>query len=123
MGKKILIVEDNEKNRLLMTDLLKFLGYEVLEAENGIKGLKIAEEQRPNLILLDMQMPVMDGFSFVKNFRSNSELKDIKIIAVTSFAMKGDKERILQAGADDYISKPIDTRQLPKLVEKYIGPA
>lgn len=123
MAKKILIVEDNEKNRLLMADILKYRGYEVLEAEDGEKGIKMAMEHKPDLILLDMQMPVMDGFSFIKNIKNTPELENIKLIAVTSFAMKGDKEKILQTGADDYLSKPIDTRQLPKIVEKYIGTA
>lgn len=123
MVKKILVVEDNEKNRLLMADILKYHGYEVLEAEDGQKGLRMASQFKPDLILLDMQMPAMDGFSFIKEIKKDPGLKNLKIIAVTSFAMKGDKEKILALGADDYISKPIDTRQLPKIIEKHIGPA
>ncbi|MDD5730698.1 MAG: response regulator [Candidatus Omnitrophica bacterium] len=121
MPKKILIVEDNEKNRLLMSDILKYYGYEIMEAENGERGLKMSRENKPALVLLDLQMPILDGFDFVKECRNDPALKDLKIIAVTSFAMKGDNEKIMQLGADGYITKPIDTRQLPKLVEKYIG--
>ncbi|MEW6087144.1 MAG: response regulator [bacterium] len=123
MAKKILIIEDNEKNRLLISDILKFHGYEILESKDGEKGIKMAGENKPDLILLDIQMPVMNGFSVVKELKNRPELRTIKIIAVTSFAMKGDREKILQMGADDYISKPIDTRQLPELVKKYIGGA
>lgn len=123
MALKILVVEDNEKNRLLIADILKYHGYEVVEAEDGVKGLKMASELRPDLILLDMQMPAMDGFSFVKEIKKDLELKNLKIIVITSFAMKGDREKILAWGVNDYISKPIDTRQLPKIIEKHIGPA
>ena len=123
MAKKILIVEDNERNRLLMVDILKYYGYDVMEASDGEPGLKMAREQKPDLIFLDMQMPQMDGFAFIQRFKSEPALKNVKVIVVTSFAMKGDKEKILALGADDYIPKPIDTRLLPKLVEKYIGPS
>lgn len=123
MAKKILIVEDNPKNRLLLTDILKYHGYEVIEVKDGKTGLAMAGENKPDLILLDMQMPVMDGFSFVEEIKKMPDLKDIKIIVITSFAMKGDRERILQLGADEYISKPIDTRRLPQIVKKFIGEA
>ncbi|MFH1710017.1 MAG: response regulator [bacterium] len=121
MTKTILTIEDNERNRMLMKDILVYRGYNVIEAANGKEGIEIAFSRKPDLIFLDMQMPVMDGFAALKELRSNSELNDIKIVAVTSFAMKGDREKILAAGADDYISKPIDTRALPELVKKYIG--
>lgn len=123
MARKILVVEDNEKNRLLITDILTYHGYEVLEAEDGQKGLKMASESKPDLILLDMQMPVMDGIAFIKEIKKDPKLKNLKIIAVTSFAMKGDREKILALGVDDYISKPINTRELPKIIEKHVGSA
>lgn len=121
MNKKILIVEDNKINRTLLRDILRFYKHEVLEAENGEQGIKMAEEHSPHLILMDMQMPVMDGFTTTKLIKTNPLTKDIKIIAVTSFAMIGDKEKILNIGADEYISKPIDTRELPKLVERMLA--
>ncbi|MDD5130512.1 MAG: response regulator [Candidatus Omnitrophica bacterium] len=123
MAKKILIIDDNEKNRLLMSDILQYRGYEILQTEDGEKGVSMARQFQPDLILLDMQMPGIDGFAVAKILKSDTLTKDIKVIAVTSLAMKGDKERILALGVDDYIAKPIDTRQFPVLVEKYIGSA
>jgi len=123
MAKKILIVDDNENNRLLMSDILQYRGYEILEAEDGGKGISMARELKPDLILLDMQMPGIDGFAAAKMLKSDPLTKDIKVIVVTSFAMKGDREKIIALGVDDYVAKPIDTRQFPVLVEKYIGPA
>ncbi len=123
MAKKILIIDDNENNRLLMSDILQYRGYEILEAEDGEKGIKKAAELKPDLILLDMQMPGIDGFAAAKILKGDPLTKDIKIIVVTSLAMKGDREKIISLGVDDYIAKPIDTRQFPVLVEKHIGPA
>lgn len=121
MSKRILIIEDSEVNRRLMRDVLLYHGFEVIEASNGKKGIELALKQRPDLILLDMQMPVMDGFEVLRVIRNNPDLRGIKIITVTSFAMVGDKERILKAGADDYIAKPIDTRELPKRIKMMLG--
>ncbi|TAM36751.1 response regulator [bacterium] len=123
MAKKILIVDDNENNRLLLSDILQYRGYEILEAEDGEKGVSMAGELKPDLILLDMQMPGIDGFAAAKMLKSGPLTKDIKVIVVTSFAMKGDREKIIALGVDDYVAKPIDTRQFPVLVEKHIGPA
>jgi two-component system cell cycle response regulator DivK len=115
---KILIAEDNEKNRTLVKDVLKYHGYEVIEAGDGLEGIKMAKEHKPDLILMDIQMPVMDGIAAGKILKNNPETKDIKIIALTSLAMKGDKEKIMEEGFDDYIAKPIDIRRLPELVKK-----
>ena len=123
MAKKILIVDDNENNRLLMSDILEYRGYEMLQAEDGTKGISMAAKLKPDLILLDMQMPGIDGFAAVEILKNDPLTRDIKIIAVTSLAMKGDREKIMALGVDDYIAKPIDTRQFPLLVEKYIGKA
>ncbi|MFA5176803.1 MAG: response regulator [Candidatus Omnitrophota bacterium] len=123
MAKKILIIDDNENNRLLMSDILEYRGYEMLQAEDGAKGISMAAELKPDLILLDMQMPGIDGFAAVKILKDNPLTRDIKVMAVTSLAMKGDREKIMALGVDDYIAKPIDTRQFPLLVEKYIGKA
>jgi CheY-like chemotaxis protein len=118
---KILIVEDNELNRRLIRDILKYHGYEIIEAGDGAEGIEMAKSHKPDLILMDMQMPVMDGFAATQILKKDDEMKNIKIIAVTSFAMVGDREKILGAGADDYIAKPIDTRQLPEIVKKHLG--
>jgi len=123
MAKKILIIDDNKDNRLLMSDILQYRGYEILQAEDGGKGVSMACELKPDLILLDMQMPGIDGFEAVKMLKNGPLTKDIKVIVVTSLAMKGDREKIIALGVDDYVAKPIDTRQFPVLVEKYIGPA
>ncbi|MBI5195553.1 MAG: response regulator [Nitrospirae bacterium] len=120
MAKKILIVEDNEKNRRLLSDILRYYDYEIIEAKYGEDGIKMAKAHKPDLILMDMQMPVMDGFTAMSILKKDPETKNIKIIAVTSFAMAGDKEKIMQGGADDYISKPLDTRELPKKVKKLL---
>jgi two-component system cell cycle response regulator DivK len=119
MSSKILVVEDNEKNRMLIKDVLEYYGYQVLEAGNGVEGIAVAKEHRPDLILMDIQMPVMDGVSAAKIIKSDPAMKGTRMIALTSFAMKGDKERFLEAGFDDYIAKPINTRMLPKIVKKY----
>lgn len=120
MPYKILICEDNEKNRRLMKDLLEYHGYEVYLAKNGEEGIEMAKKVKPVLILMDMQMPVLDGFEAIKRIRQDNEIKHIKIIGVTSFAMPTDKERVIQAGADYYIAKPIDTRALPEIIKKVI---
>ena len=122
MGHRILVVEDNVQNRMLVKDVLEFYGYEIIEAENGQEGIDMAKKYKPDLILMDIQMPVMDGFTAVKIIRSDPDTKNIKMIAVTSFAMSGDKERIKEAGFDHYISKPIDTRELPDLVKSFLSP-
>jgi CheY-like chemotaxis protein len=93
MPEKILVIEDNEQNRILMRQILTYRGYDVLEAADGLTGLEMARAHTPALILLDIQMPVMNGFMVIRELRNNPELRKIKVIAVTSFAMKGDRER------------------------------
>lgn len=121
MGWRILIVEDNPQNRLLVKDVLEFHGYEIMEAEDGQAGIEMAKKYKPDLILMDVQMPVMDGFTAGKIIRGDPDTKNIKIIAVTSFAMLGDKERVMEAGFDHYISKPINTRELPVLIKEMLA--
>ena len=120
MSPKILVVEDNEKNRMMIKDILQYYGFEVFEAENGKIGVELAKQHLPDLILMDIQMPVMDGFTAIALLKEDPATKSIRMIALTSFAMKGDKEKIMQAGFDDYIAKPIDTRKLPEIVKKYV---
>jgi len=119
---KILVVEDNVKNRLFLKDILTYYGYEVLEAENGEEGIRLAAEHKPDLILMDIQMPGVDGLIRAgETIKRNPDTKHIKIVAVTAFAMKGDRERILNSGFDGYISKPVDTKQLHEMIKEFIG--
>ena len=120
MPRKILVIEDNEANRILMRQILKHYGYEVLEATDGISGLEMAREFMPDLILLDLQMPVMGGFAVIRELRKTPELSKMKVIAVTSFAMKGDREKALEAGFDEYVTKPIDTRKFVEIVKNFL---
>jgi len=100
-----------------MRILLKARGYEVIEAATGKEAMDYLSEQVPDLILMDVQLPVTDGLTLTKEIKSSPDTKDIPIIAVTAYAMKGDKERMLEAGCDGYISKPIDTQKLPQIIE------
>ena len=111
---KILIVEDNEKNLKLFKLIVASLGYEPLAAGNGEEGIKIAMKERPDLILMDIQMPIMDGLSAVEFLKSEESTKHIPVIALTSYAMKGDKERFLEYGFSDYLSKPVKKDDLIK---------
>jgi CheY-like chemotaxis protein len=108
MEKVILIVEDNPKNLKLFKDLLRVWGYATIEALDGKQGVELAKTKIPDLILMDIQMPVMDGIEATKILKTYAGTKDIPIVALTSFVMVGDKERILEAGCDGYLAKPID---------------
>jgi two-component system cell cycle response regulator DivK len=123
VSQTILIVEDNDKNRELVKDILDLHGYKVLEAEDGVEGVAMVKEHVPDLVIMDIQMPVMDGITSAKIIKSDPATKGTTMIALTSFAMKGDRERFMDAGFDDYIAKPIDTRKLPELVKKYLAKA
>ncbi len=122
MSHRILIIEDNEKNIYLLTFLLEHSGFQVLQARSGEVGLQLAEEERPHLVLLDIQLPQMDGYEIARRIRATPAIAEVPIVAVTSFAMVGDRERVLEAGCTDYIEKPIDSdtfvdrisRHLPK---------
>ena len=108
--KTILIVEDNEMNLKLFTQLLKIGKYKHLEAVNGEEGLKIAKKHKPDLILMDIQLPGMDGLTATRAIKSDSETAHIPVIALTAHAMQGDKQKCFDAGCNGYITKPIDTR-------------
>lgn len=120
MAYRILICEDNEKNRKLFKDLLEYYGYEVYLAKNGEEGIKMAKEVKPDLILMDIQMPVIDGFEAIKRIREDPETRNFKVIALTSYAMPEDKKRAFEVGVDYYISKPINTRTLPNIIKEVI---
>jgi two-component system cell cycle response regulator DivK len=120
MGKTILIVEDEPKNMKLLRDLLQRFGYEILEASDGEEGVKSAGEKIPNLILMDIMMPKMDGLEATRIIKANTQTKHIPIIALTSYAMKGDRERTIEAGCDGYIAKPIDIQEVLKTIEHFL---
>lgn len=109
MNKKVLIVDDNETNRGLIVNIVKVLGVDFEEAVNGIEALEMVKKSQPNLILLDMLMPEIDGFEVARRLKKNSATSHIPILAVTAKAMIGDREKALTSGCDDYITKPIDT--------------
>lgn len=121
MTHKILIVEDNENNRSLLRDILVFHGYEVAVACDGQEGVVLARELMPDLILMDIQMPGLNGMSAGSILKGDPKTSGLKIIALTSFAMRGDREKFLAAGFDGYLSKPINTRELPGLVEHWLA--
>ncbi len=116
----VLIIEDNEQNLYLLTFLLEKHGYRVITAQDGKKGIQIAQEQEPDLILLDIQLPVMDGYAVAAALRTYKNLSKIPIVAVTSYAMVGDRERVLAAGCDGYIEKPIDPSSFVKEISAYL---
>jgi two-component system cell cycle response regulator DivK len=120
MSHRILIVEDNENNRSLFRDILTFHGYNVSVAADGKEGVALARELMPDLILMDIQMPGMDGLTAGGILKGDPATSGLKIVAITSFAMRGDQEKILAAGFDGYLSKPISTRELPGLVKQWL---
>jgi CheY-like chemotaxis protein len=109
---KVLIAEDNAVNRELLRELLELRGYAVLEACDGKEALHMIEQERPELLLLDIGMPVMDGFAVIRRIRENPLLAPLPVVAVTAYAMRGDREKILNSGFDGYLSKPVDARSL-----------
>ena len=119
---KILVVEDNPLNMELTADILGAAGYTVLRAENAERGIALAREESPALILMDISLPGMDGLSAVEILREETETRAIPVVALTAHAMKGDEEKALVAGCDGYITKPIDTRALPGEVAGFIRP-
>jgi two-component system cell cycle response regulator DivK len=120
MNPVVLVIEDNEQNLYLMRFLMEKNGFTVVEATDGEKGVEMAKEIKPHLILLDIQLPKMDGYAVARELRKNGELANTPIIAVTSYAMVGDRERVLDAGADDYIEKPIDPDTFVAKVERHL---
>ena len=119
---KILVVEDNQDNREMVVKVLKFNGYVVIEAVDGEEAIEKAKAEAPALILLDIYLPKMDGYEVAKRLKGDTNLRGIPVIALTAHAMKGNREQALAAGCDDYISKPIDIRELPKQIEQFLKP-
>jgi two-component system cell cycle response regulator DivK len=121
MAKTILIVEDNDLNMKLFHDLLEAHGYNTLQTKDGMEALKIAREQRPDLILMDIQLPEVSGLEVTKWIKEDDELRSIPVVAVTAFAMKGDEEKIRQGGCEAYIAKPISVAQFLETVESLLN--
>ena len=122
MKATILLIEDNEQNRYLATFLLEQRGHEVVPAESGPLGLELAAKIRPDLILLDIQLPGMDGHAVARALKSDPQLKSIPIVAVTSYAMVGDREKVFAAGVEGYIEKPINPETFVTEVERFLRP-
>jgi two-component system response regulator len=119
--RRILVVEDNKDNMTLITDVLSSLDYEVIAAKDGEEAIEIAKTEKPDLILMDLSLPRMDGWTATRQLKSNTELAHIPVIALTAHAMIGDRERALAAGCDDYISKPINIRELAGKLTQLLG--
>jgi two-component system, cell cycle response regulator DivK len=123
MTKTVLIVEDNELNMKLFNDLLEAHGYATLKTADGIEAIELARTHRPDLILMDIQLPEVSGLEVTKWIKEDDALKSIPVIAVTAFAMKGDEERIREGGCEAYISKPISVGKFLETVRAYVGAA
>jgi len=119
--KKILIVEDNELNMKLFHDLLEVHGYSTLQTKDGREALDLAREHRPDLILMDIQLPEVSGLKVTKWIKADDDLKDIPVIAVTAFAMKGDEEKIRSGGCEAYIAKPISVNSFLETIQTVLG--
>lgn len=117
---RVLIIEDNEQNRYLATFLLEGRGHSVTTAADGLAGIELASQLKPDLILLDIQLPEMDGYSVARRLRQDATLAEVPIIAVTSYAMPGDREKAIEAGCTGYIEKPIDPDTFVTEVEGYL---
>jgi two-component system cell cycle response regulator/two-component system cell cycle response regulator DivK len=118
---KILIAEDNAVNRELLCELLKLRGYTVSEACDGEEALRMVEQSQPDILLLDIGMPLLDGFAVVRQIRENPRWASLPVVAVTAYAMQGDRERILDSKFDGYLSKPVNARALAEELERLLG--
>ena len=121
MSKRILVVEDHEDNRRMLRDLLTSKGYEILEAKTGMEGMRSAIANVPDLILMDIQLPDLDGYDATRKIKADTTLRGIPIIAVTSYALSGDEAKAKEAGCDDYIAKPYSIRVLLAKVEENLA--
>ena len=121
MSKRILIIEDQEDNRRIMHDVLSASGFESVEAITGEDGLAVAEREKPDLILMDIQLPKMDGYEVTRRIKANPDLKHIPIIAVTSYALSGDDQKAYAAGCDGYVTKPVSPKVLLAKIREYLS--
>jgi two-component system cell cycle response regulator DivK len=120
MSKRILVVEDHEDNRRILHDLLTSAGYEVIQAENGKEALAAAARERPDLILMDIQLPLLDGYEATRRIKADPDLRAIPIIVVTSYALSGDEGKARAAGCDAYVTKPYSPRALLAKIRQYV---
>jgi len=120
MPARILIIEDNSANLELIEYLLKAAGYQTLAATDGARGVQVAREQRPDLVLCDLQMPVLNGYEVLEQLRAHPLTRLIPVLAVTAFSMPGDRAKVIEAGFDGYLSKPIEPEQFVRQVEQYL---
>lgn len=123
MKKRVLIVEDNELNMKLFHDLLEAHDIDTIQTRDGHAVLDIARAEKPDLIVMDIQLPEVSGLDVTKSLKDDDELKHIPVIAVTAFAMKGDEQKIREGGCEDYVSKPISVSSFITTIQKYLGPA
>ena len=121
MSKSILVVEDQEDNRRILRDLLTSAGYKVIEAVTGEDGVASAEAHRPDLILMDIQLPGLDGYEATRQIKDNPELREIPIIVVTSYALSGDDMKAFEAGCDAYVAKPFSPRQMLAKIREFVS--
>ena len=117
----ILIVEDNEKNLKLVRDVLQFKGYQTIEAMTGNEGVRLATERKPDLVLMDIQLPDIDGITALNQIRANPDTQKMCVIAVSASVMPDDQQRIVASGFDAYVTKPINVRNFVQTVEKFVG--
>ena len=120
MSKRVLVVEDQEDNRQILRDLLANVGYEMIEAQNGEEALIAAQTQNPDLILMDIQLPVFDGYEATRRIKAQPDLRHIPIVVVTSYALSGDEDKARAAGCDAYVAKPYSARQLLETINRYL---
>ena len=120
MSKRILVVEDQDDNMQILRDLLDDAGYEIIEARDGAEGVTAAKAERPDLILMDIQLPVLDGYEATRQIKAVPELRTTPIIVVTSYALSGDEAKAREAGCDGYIPKPYSPRQLLVKIKQYL---
>ena len=120
MTKRILVVEDTEDNRRILRDLLTRAGFELIEAMDGESGVSMAITHRPDLILMDIQLPIFDGYEATRRIKANPETRNIPIIAVTSYALSGDENKALAAGCDGYVAKPFSPRRILAMVQEFL---
>ena len=118
---RVLVAEDNAVNRELLRELLELRGYCVVEASNGQEALEMIEQSPPDLLLLDIGMPILDGFATVRKIRGNPRFSALPVLAVTAYAMRGDREKILQSGFDGYLSKPISAHSLEQELNRHLA--
>ena len=120
MSKRILVIEDQEDNRQIVRDLMTASGYELIEATTGEEGLNVAAREQPDLILMDIQLPGIDGYEVTRRIKADPKLKKIPIIAVTSYALSGDDKKAFAAGCDGYVTKPYSPRLLLAKIREYL---